>query len=235
VAATVMGFSYIPSADSLAVPNALPSVSGGAYEIGPIAYEHGPAALDYTATIPMDLIYFVRRVAGVDTDAAVTAKLDALVIALQGCPTEWRVTAGIMSLDVTDARIGPAGFNQAIVESDSPWMACRVGIALQVAWGPYVPNPVPTATWLESRVGNVITSVASLTKNAYYPFASRTVTVKTSTDVVVSSVATWAANETTCSIVWTHNPIYSGYTVTIEVVYDGVTTTITRVYGGSLP
>lgn len=226
VAASVMGVAAIPSSASLAFADGLPPSPFGAYEIGEVAYEPGPAALDVTAVVPMDIAYVVKRSTG-DTDAVVMAKLDALANVLQGCPDGWRATYGIMALDVTDARIGPFAFDQTLADSDSPYTACRLGIALRVAWGPYAPNPAPTATYVDT-VAETMRVVATFDKNAYYPFDSKSVVVKSSTDVVMSNSTTWSTNDTTATTTWTHNELYTGYTVTYTLVYDGVTTVLTH-------
>lgn len=226
VAASVMGVAAIPSSASLAFAENVPTTAFGAYEIGEIAYEPGPAALDVTAVVPMDIAYVVKRSTG-DTDAVVMAKLDALANTLQGCPDGWRATYGIMALDVTDARIGPFAFDQSLADSDSPYTACRLGIALRVAWGPYAPETTPTATYVDT-VASTMRTVATFAKNAYYPFDSKSVAVTSSTGVSISSTTTWSTNDTTATTTWTHNILYTGYVVTYTLVYDGVTTTLTH-------
>ena len=230
VACTVLGFSAIPAATSLADADGLPTLFG-AYEVGSITYEHGPAVRDYTAFVPVDFVYVKKRSVGVDTDALVLAKIDALSKAIQGAPNAWRQTYGILGLDVVEAAMGPGAFAYVLADTDSPYCAGRVQCVIRCCWGPYATDTPVSATWIDSGS----TSTATITKNAWYPFDSKAAVVKTSGDVTVVDTEVWGANDATCAVTWTRDP-YTSYVVTITVIYDGVTTVLTHTYAAtSLP
>lgn len=223
-----MGFPAIPSADSLAYAEVLPATGGG-YEVGQVTYERGLAVLDTTATVPMDLIYYVKRAAGVDTDAAVTQMLDRLSNAIQGVSNAWQETYGIVTIDVTDARIGPAAFNQALADTDSPYMACRLGLMFTVSWGAWV---APTVTWADSTDGTDATVTATITKSGSLTFTSKSAAVETADGVTVPDVETWAAGEGSVDITFSHDP-YTSYTVTLSVTYNRIPYIFTHTYAAT--
>ena len=225
---TVMGFSYIPSADSLAYAEELPATGGG-YEVGQITYERGLAVLDTTATVPMDVIYYIKRVAGTDTDSAVTQMLDRLANAVQGVTDVWKATYGITTIEVTDARIGPAAFNQALADTDSPYMACRLGLLFTVSWGAWV---APTVTWADSTDGTDATVTATITKSGSLTFSSKSAAVETAGGVTVPDVETWAVGEGSVDITFSHDP-YTSYTVTLSVTYNRIPYVFTHTYAAT--
>lgn len=220
-----MGFPAIPSADSLAYAEVLPATGGG-YEVGQVTYERGLAVLDTTATVPMDLIYYVKRAAGVDTDAAVTQMLDRLSNTVQGVSATWQETYGIVTIDVTDARIGPAAFNQALADTDSPYMACRLGLMFTVAWGAWA---APTVTWADSNDGTDATTTATITKPGAVTFSSRSAHVETAGGVTVPDVESWSVGEGSVDITYSYDS-HTDYTVTLSVTYNLIPYIFTHTY-----
>ena len=222
-----MGFSAIPSADSLAYAEVLPDTGGG-YEVGQVTYERGLAVLDTTATVPMDLIYYVKRSAGVDTDAAVTQMLDRLSNTIQGVSNAWQETYGIITIEVTDARIGPAAFNQALADTDSPYMACRLGLLFTTGWGAW---SAPTVTWADETDGTDATTTATITKGTG-TFTSKAATVETADGVTVPDVESWGTGDGSVAVTYSHDP-YTSYTVTLSVTYNRIPYIFTHTYAAT--